>query len=292
MTNDSLNLQLTETQARSKPSRDGFPWAKGWLIAFVFGYLALVLLIPALNVFIQALKGGWPSLVDTFTSQHFLNAVRLTIITTAITVPLNTIFGLCAAISLANKNFPGRALLISIIDLPFSISPVVAGLMLVLLFGNRGWFGPILYAQGIKVIFALPGIVMATIFVTMPFIAREILPALEEAGTEQEEAAATLGATPWQTFWRVTLPSIKWSLLYGLILCNARAMGEFGAVAVVSGNIAGKTQTLPLFIEEAHIQYNSQAAYTAALLLAGLAVVTLVLKFLLERYAGVQYKAH
>lgn len=292
MANNSLNLQLTETQARSKPSRDGFPWAKGWLIVFVFGYLALVLLIPALNVVIQALKGGWPSLVDTFTSQHFLNAVRLTIITTVITVPLNTIFGLCAAISLANKNFPGRALLISIIDLPFSISPVVAGLMLVLIFGNRGWFGSILDAQGIRIIFALPGIVMATIFVTMPFIAREVLPALEEAGTEQEEAAATLGATPWQTFWRVTLPSIKWSLLYGLILCNARAMGEFGAVAVVSGNIAGKTQTLPLFIEEAHIQYNSQAAYTAALLLAGLAVVTLVLKFLLERYAGVPHKAH
>jgi sulfate/thiosulfate transport system permease protein len=292
MANDFLNLKPTEIQAISKASRDRFPWAKGLLIAFVFGYLALVLLIPALNVFIQAFKGGWPSLVETFTSQHFLNAVRLTLITTAITVPLNTIFGLCAAISLAHKNFPGRSLLISIIDLPFSISPVVAGLMLVLLFGNRGWFGPMLDAQGIKVIFALPGIVMATIFVTMPFIAREVLPALEEAGTEQEEAAATLGATPWQTFWRVTLPSIKWSLLYGLILCNARAMGEFGAVAVVSGNIAGKTQTLPLFIEEAHIQYNTQAAYTAALLLAGLAVVTLVLKFFLERYAGVPHKAH
>lgn len=273
-------------------AKAGFPWGKWLLIAFVFGYLALVLLIPAVNVFVQAIKGGLPGLIDTFSRKLFLNAVKLTVITTAITVPLNTIFGLCAAISLANKNFPGRALLISIIDLPFSISPVVAGLMLVLLFGNRGWFGPLLSASGIKIIFALPGIVLATIFVTMPFIAREVLPALEEAGTEQEEAAATLGATPWQTFWRVTLPSIKWSLLYGLILCNARAMGEFGAVAVVSGNIGGKTQTLPLFIEEAHIQYNTQAAYTAALLLACLAVVTLVLKYLLERNAGIQHRSH
>jgi sulfate transport system permease protein len=273
-------------------TKAGFPWAKWLLIAFVFGYLALVLLIPAVNVFVQAIKGGLPGLIDTFSSKLFLNAVKLTVITTAITVPLNTIFGLCAAISLANKNFPGRALLISIIDLPFSISPVVAGLMLVLLFGNRGWFGPLLDASGIQIIFALPGIVLATIFVTMPFIAREVLPALEEAGTEQEEAAATLGATPWQTFWRVTLPSIKWSLLYGLILCNARAMGEFGAVAVVSGNIGGKTQTLPLFIEEAHMQYNTQAAYTAALLLACLAVVTLVLKYLLERNAGIQHRSH
>lgn len=269
-----------------------FPWGKWLLVSFVFGYLALVLLIPALNVFVQGIKGGLPNLLDTFSNKLFLNAVKLTVITTVITVPLNTVFGLCAAISLANKNFPGRALLISIIDLPFSISPVVAGLMLVLLFGNRGWFGPLLEGSGIQIIFALPGIVLASIFVTMPFIAREVLPALEEAGTEQEEAAATLGATPWQTFWRVTLPSIKWSLLYGLILCNARAMGEFGAVAVVSGNIAGKTQTLPLFIEEAHIQYNTQSAYTAALLLACLAVVTLVLKYLLERNAGVQHRSH
>jgi sulfate transport system permease protein len=292
MANESLNFKTTHPRSKSQDPGSVFPWAKVLLIAFVIVYLALVLLVPAFNVFVQALKGGWPSFVETFTSKNFLNAVRLTVITTAITVPLNTIFGLCAAISLANKNFPGRALLISIIDLPFSISPVVAGLMLVLLFGNRGWFGPILDAQGIQIIFALPGIVMATIFVTMPFIAREVLPALEEAGIEQGEAAATLGATPWQTFWRVTLPSIKWSLLYGLILCNARAMGEFGAVAVVSGNIAGKTQTLPLFIEEAHIQYNSQAAYTAALLLAGLAIVTLILKVLLERYAGVQHQGH
>ena len=292
MADSSVNQSMAAAGSGTRRTTSGFQWGKWLLVAFVFGYLALVLLIPALNVFAQAIKGGLPGLIETFTSQFFLNAVKLTAIATAITVPLNTVFGLCAALALANKNFPGRSLLISIIDLPFSISPVVAGLMLVLLFGNRGWFGPLLDAGGIKIIFALPGIVMATIFVTMPFIAREVLPALEEAGTQQEEAAATLGASPWQTFWRVTLPSIKWSLLYGLILCNARAMGEFGAVAVVSGNIVGKTQTLPLFIEEAHVQYNTQGAYTAALLLACLAVVTLVLKYLLERNAGIPHRGH
>ncbi len=290
MTDTSLKQPIAA--AGSKPQGATFQWGKWLLVAFVYGFLALVLLVPSINVFVQAFKGGLPGLLDTFTNKFFLNAVKLTVITAVITVPLNTVFGLCAALSLANKNFPGRSLLISIIDLPFSISPVVAGLMLVLLFGNRGWFGPLLEANGIKIIFALPGIVMASIFITMPFIAREVLPALEENGTQQEEAAATLGATPWQTFWRVTLPSIKWSLLYGLILTNARAMGEFGAVTVVSGNIVGKTQTLPLFIEEAHTQYNSQGAYTAALLLACLAVVTLVLKYLLECTAGIQSKSH
>ncbi|WP_017301319.1 sulfate ABC transporter permease subunit CysW [Nodosilinea nodulosa] len=280
-----------DQSAAARPS--SAPLGGKWLlIAFVVGYLALILLVPALNVFVQAMQGGLPGLVATFSDRAFLHAVELTLIATVITVPLNTVFGLCAAIAVANKTFPGRSLLISIIDLPFSISPVVAGLMLVLLFGKQGWFGPLLEASGVQIIFALPGIVMATIFVTMPFIAREVLPALEENGTEQEEAAATLGATPWQTFWRVTLPSIRWSLLYGLILCNARAMGEFGAVAVVSGNISGKTQTLPLFIEEAHVQYNTQGAYTAALLLACLAVVTLVLKVCLERSAGLRPDHH
>jgi sulfate transport system permease protein len=292
MANSSLGQSTATTQPEPSALVPSIQWGKWLLVSFVFAYLALVLLVPALNVFVQALKGGLPGLFETLTSSHFLNAVKLTILATAISVPLNTVFGLCAAIAIAHKNFPGRSLLISIIDLPFSISPVVAGLMIMLLFGTRGWFGPLLDATGIKVVFALPGIVMATIFVTMPFIAREVLPALEENGTEQEEAAATLGATPWQTFWRVTLPSIKWSLLYGLILCNARAMGEFGAVAVVSGNIAGKTQTLPLFIEEAHIQYNTQAAYTAALLLACLAIVTLILKYLLELNAGITNKSH
>jgi sulfate transport system permease protein len=185
--------------------------------------------------------------------------------------------------AIARKQFPGRTLLLSIIDIPFAISPVVAGLMIVLLYGRNGWFGPLLDANGIKIIFAVPGMVLATAFVTMPFVAREVIPVLEESGADQEEAAETLGARGWQIFWRVTLPNIRWGLLYGLILTNARAMGEFGAVSVVSGNITGKTQTLPLFVEEAYKQYETQAAYSAAVLLALLAVVTLVLKEILER---------
>ena len=293
MANPVVNPDLTRSNSsptkRISPAAD---WRKWGLIGFVTLYLALIILLPALNVFVQAFNGGIAGFLATFTSRPFLNAVGLTVIVALISVPLNTIFGLSAAVAIAHKTFPGRTLLISIIDLPFSISPVVAGLMLVLLYGSRGWFGPVLEAGGIKVIFALPGMVMATIFVTMPFIAREVLPALEENGTDQEEAAHTLGASPWQTFWRVTLPSIKWSLLYGLILCNARAMGEFGAVAVVSGNISGKTQTLPLYVEDAYIQYNTQSAYAAAVLLACLAIVTLVLKHFLERNAGVHHRSH
>jgi sulfate transport system permease protein len=277
---------------RHRNGQKAIDWRKWGLIGFVFFYLALIILLPALNVFVQAFNGGLEGFFATFTSRPFMNAVWLTLIVAMISVPLNAIFGLSAAVAIANKTFPGRTLLISIIDLPFSISPVVAGLMLVLLYGSRGWFAPLLEANGFKVIFALPGMVMATIFVTMPFIAREVLPALEENGVDQEEAAHTLGASPWQTFWRVTLPSVKWSVLYGLILCNARAMGEFGAVAVVSGNITGKTQTLPLYVEEAYIQYNTQSAYSAAVLLACLAIVTLVLKHLLERNTDVHHKGH
>lgn len=276
---------------RPKP-RFSLDWRKWGLISIAVIYLSLVILIPALNVFAQAFKGGWEGIWATFTSRSFLHAVGLTVLVAAIAVPVNTIFGLSAAVAIAHKRFPGRNLLVSIIDLPFSISPVVAGLMLVLLYGSRGWFGSALDSAGIKIIFALPGIVMATLFVTMPFIAREVLPALEENGTDQEEAAHTLGASRWQTFWRVTLPSVKWSVLYGVILCNARAMGEFGAVAVVSGNIAGKTQTLPLYVEEAYVQYNTQSAYSAAVLLAGLAIITLVLKHLLEDKGAVRRRSH
>ncbi len=201
----------------------------------------------------------------------------------AIALPLNTVFGLCAAWAIARHKFPGRAFILSIIDLPFSISPVVAGLMIVLLYGSNGWFGPWLQEHNLKVIFAFPGMVLATAFVSMPFVAREVIPVLEEIGSDQEEAAKTLGAKDWQIFWRVTLPNIRWGLLYGLILTNARAMGEFGAVSVVSGNIAGKTQSLPLFVEDSYKQYETEAAYSAAVLLALLAVVTLVLKEILER---------
>jgi sulfate/thiosulfate transport system permease protein len=222
------------------------------------------------------------------TQRNFLKAAGLTLLMAAITVPLNTIFGLCAAWAIARNKFPGRALLISIIDLPFSISPIVAGLMIVLLYGRNGWFGPLLEASGIKIIFAVPGMVLATAFVTLPFVAREVIPTLEEVGTDQEEAARTLGANDWQIFWKVTLPSIRWSLLYGVILTNSRAMGEFGAIVVVSGSIAGKTQTLPLFVEEAYKQYHTTSAYSAAVLLACLAVVTLVLKEILERKTQVK----
>ncbi len=258
-------------------------WIKPALIIGVVLYLGLVLFVPALNVFVEAFRGGVGPFLETLRHRNFAIAVQLTVLMAAIAVPLNAVFGLCAAWALARHRFPGRALLISVIDLPFSVSPVVAGLMLVLLYGRNGWFGPFLDEAGVRIIFALPGMVLATSFVSLPFVAREVLPVLEEIGHDQEEAAKTLGASDWQTFWRVTLPSIRWSLLYGLILTNARAMGEFGAVAVVSGSISGKTQTLPLYVEEAYKQYQTQSAYAAAVLLALLAVVTLVLKEILER---------
>lgn len=258
-------------------------WVPVILIAVAIAYLALVLYIPALNVFYQAFKKGFGPFLSNLTRPDFLNAVKLTVLLAAIAVPLNTVFGLCAAWAIARHKFPGRALILSILDLPFSISPVVAGLMIVLLYGNNGWFGPWLQEHNLKIVFAFPGMAIATAFVSMPFVAREVIPVLEEAGTDQEEAAKTLGANDWQIFWRVTLPNIRWGLLYGLVLTNARAMGEFGAVSVVSGNIAGKTQSLPLFVEEAYKQYETEAAYSAAVLLALLAVVTLVLKEILER---------
>jgi sulfate/thiosulfate transport system permease protein len=259
------------------------PWAKNALIAVVVFYLLLLLFVPALSLFVQAFSGGIDGFLKTLTDRAFLSAVRLTLLMAVVTVPLNAIFGLCAAWAIARNKFPGRALLISILDLPFSISPVVAGLMIVLLYGRNGWFGPWLQAADIKIVFAVPGMLLATAFVTLPFVAREVIPTLEEIGSDQEEAAKILGASDWQTFWRVTLPSIRWSLLYGIILTNARAMGEFGAIVVVSGSIAGKTQTLPLFVEDAYKQYHTQSAYSAAVLLAGLAVVTLVLKEIMER---------
>ncbi len=253
------------------------------LIAIALLFLACIIYIPTINVFYQAFKSGIAPFLRNLVRPDFLYAIRLTLILAAIAVPLNTIFGLCAAWAITRRRFFGRAVLLSIIDLPFSISPVVAGLMLILLYGRQGWFGGWLQSHGINVIFAFPGMVLATAFVSMPFIAREIIPVLEEAGKDQEEAAKTLGASDWQTFWRVTIPNIRWALLYGLVLTNARAMGEFGAVSVVSGNIANETQSLPLFVEEAYKQYETEAAYSAAVLLALLAVVTLILKEILER---------
>ncbi|MDZ8055489.1 MAG: sulfate ABC transporter permease subunit CysW [Aulosira sp. ZfuVER01] len=258
-------------------------WVPTLLIGIAIAYLALVQYIPALNVFIQAFSKGVGPFLSNLSRPAFTHAAWLTLLLAVIAVPINAVFGLCAAWAIARHNFRGKAVVLSIIDLPFSISPVVAGLMIVLLYGRNGWFGPWLQAHDIQIIFAFPGMVLATAFVSMPFVAREVIPVLEEFGKDQEEAARTLGANDWQTFWRVTLPSIRWGLLYGLILTNARAMGEFGAVSVVSGNIADKTQSLPLFVEDAYKQYETEAAFSAAVLLALLAVVTLVLKEILER---------
>ena len=258
-------------------------WVPAVLIGIAIAYLFLVQYIPAINVFFEAFKKGTGPFLSNLAKPEFIHAAWLTLLLAAISIPVNAVFGLCAAWAIARHKFPGRAIVLSIIDLPFSISPVVAGLMIVLLYGRNGWFGPWLEAHDIKIIFAFPGMLMATAFVSMPFVAREVIPILEEFGKDQEEAARTLGANDWQTFWRVTLPSIRWGLLYGLILTNARAMGEFGAVSVVSGNIANTTQSLPLFVEDAYKQYETEAAFSAAVILAFLAVVTLVLKEILER---------
>ena len=278
------NLPSVATEAKSRSMN----WAAIALIGTAIAYLALVLFIPAINVFFQAFRLGVAPFFKNLTASDFTSAVQLTLIIALIVVPINTVFGLCAAWAIARHQFRGKALVISILDLPFAISPVVAGLMVVLLYGNQGWFGSFLQATDIKIIFALPGMIIATAFVTLPFVAREVIPVLEEAGADQEEAARTLGANDWQVFWRVTLPNIRWGLLYGVILTNARAMGEFGAVSVVSGNIARKTQTLPLFVEDAYKQYATQSAFSAAVLLALLAVVTLVLKEILERKTSIK----
>ncbi|MEH2290454.1 sulfate ABC transporter permease subunit CysW [Nostoc sp.] len=263
-------------------------WVPIVLIGIAIAYLALVQYIPAINVFVQAFSKGVGPFLSNLTRPAFLHAAWLTLLLALIALPVNTVFGLCAAWAIARHKFPGRAVVLSIIDLPFSISPVVAGLMIVLLYGRNGWFGPWLQAHDIKIVFAFPGMVLATAFVSMPFVAREVIPVLEEFGKDQEEAARTLGAKDWQIFWRITLPSIRWGLLYGLILTNARAMGEFGAVSVVSGNIADQTQSLPLFVEDAYKQYETEAAFSAAVLLALLAVVTLVLKEILERKTSIK----
>ncbi|HEY9857999.1 MAG TPA: sulfate ABC transporter permease subunit CysW [Candidatus Obscuribacterales bacterium] len=277
----SFNPEISEPQAPT-PARQK-TWVKGVLIGIAIAYLALILFIPAFNVFVQAFKEGVGPFLGNLTEPNFLHAARLTLLIALIVVPINTVFGLCAAWVIARNQFRGRTFLISLLDVPFAVSPVVAGLMIVLLYGRNGWFGSWLEAGNIKVIFAMPAMVLASAFITLPFIAREVIPVLEEAGSDQEEAARTLGANDWQIFWRVTIPNIRWGLLYGVILTNARVMGEFGAVSVVSGNIAGKTQTLPLFVEEAYKQYATQSAFSAAVLLAFLAVVTLVLKEILER---------
>jgi len=256
------------------------------LIGLSLAFLGLLLIAPLVAVLTQALANGFEAYLESFADTDTRAAIRLTLLTAAIVVPVNTIFGICAAWAIAKFEFPGKSLLITLIDLPFAVSPVIAGLVFIMLFGAHGWFGPWLIERDISVVFAVPGIVLATIFVTFPYVARELIPLMQQQGSEEEEAAITLGAGAWVTFLRVTLPKIRWGLLYGIILCNARAMGEFGAVSVVSGHIRGLTNTMPLHVEILYNEYNFVAAFAVASLLALLAMVTLVIKTLLEWRVG------
>ena len=265
------------------------PRAVRWLlIGVALTFLTLFLFVPLALVFVEALKKGVDVYLAAITEPDAVSAIQLTLIAAGISVPLNLVFGVAAAWCIAKFDFRGKNLLLTLIDLPFSVSPVIAGLIFVLVFGLQGWMGEWLREHDLKIIFALPGIVLATVFITFPFIARELIPLMQAQGTEQEEAARVLGASGWQIFRRVTLPNIKWALLYGVILCNARAMGEFGAVSVVSGHIRGQTNTLPLHIEIVYNEYQFAAAFAVASLLAGLALVTLALKFFVERRVKAQ----
>ncbi len=252
------------------------------LTAIALAFLALFLALPLAAVFSQAFEKGWSFYLEALKEPDTLAAVKLTLITAAVAVPLNLVFGVMASWAIAKFSFPGKNLLITLIDLPFSVSPVISGLIYVLLFGRQGWFGPFLEAHDIKIVFAVPGIILATVFVTFPFIARELIPLMEAQGRDEEEAAMVLGASGLQTFFKVTLPNIKWGIIYGVILCNARAMGEFGAVSVVSGHIRGMTNTVPLQVEILYNEYNYTAAFAVASLLAFLALVTLAVKTIAE----------
>ncbi len=254
------------------------PWVRRMLIGAALVFMLLFLVLPLAAVFAEALRKGAGAYWEALREPDAWSAIRLTLITAAIAVPLNLVFGIAAAWAIAKYEFRGKAFLTTLVDLPFSVSPVVAGLIYVLVFGAQGWFGPWLAAHDIKIVFAVPGIILATIFVTFPFIARELIPLMQAQGSDEEQAAIVLGATGWQTFWRVTLPNIKWGLVYGVILCNARAMGEFGAVSVVSGHIRGQTNTMPLHVEVLYNEYQSVAAFAVASLLALLALVTLAIK--------------
>ncbi len=267
------NRRVTTTEAA---------WVKWTLIALASAWIALFLLLPLAAVFAEALRKGWGAYWAALQEPDAWAAIRLTLITAAITVPLNLVFGVAAAWCIAKYEFRGKSFLTTLVDLPFSVSPVVAGLMYMLVLGAQGWFGPWLEANNIKIVFAVPGIVLATLFVTFPFIARELIPLMQAQGNEEEQAAIVLGASGWQTFWHVTLPNIKWGLIYGVILCNARAMGEFGAVSVVSGHIRGQPNTMPLHVEILYNEYQSVAAFAVASLLALLALVTLVIKSIAE----------
>ena len=275
-------MSNSRTLRRAKAGTTEPTWVRWTLIAVALSFIFLFLVLPLAAVFTEALRKGVDAYLEALKEPDAWTAIRLTLLTAAIAVPLNLVFGIAAAWAIAKYEFRGKAFLTTLVDLPFSVSPVVAGLVYVLLFGAHGWIGPWLQAHDIKIVFAVPGIVLATVFVTFPFIARELIPLMQAQGTEEEQAAMVLGATGWQTFWHVTLPNIKWGLVYGVILCNARAMGEFGAVSVVSGHIRGQTNTMPLHVEILYNEYQSVAAFAVASLLALLAVLTLVIKSFVE----------
>ena len=284
-------MSAIRTAPRERAGTTEAPWVRWLLTGIALAFLLLFLVLPLAAVFTEALRKGVDAYLAGLSEPDAWSAIRLTLLTAAIAVPLNLVFGVAGAWCIAKYEFKGKAFLTTLIDLPFSISPVVAGLMYVLVFGANGWFGPWLAAHDIKIIFAVPGIVLATVFVTFPFIARELIPLMQAQGNDEEQAAIVLGASGWQTFWHVTLPNIKWGLLYGVILCNARAMGEFGAVSVVSGHIRGQTNTIPLHVEILYNEYQSVAAFAAASLLALLALVTLVIKTVAEWQNEQQRKA-
>jgi len=273
--------QLTVARRRAISTTES-PWIQAVLIAIALVFIALFLVLPLAAVFAEALRKGLGAYWLALLEPDAWAAIRLTLLTAVVAVPLNLVFGVAAAWAIAKYEFRGKSFLTTLIDLPFSVSPIVAGLIYVLVFGAQGWFGPWLAEKNIKIIFAVPGIILATIFVTFPFIARELIPLMQSQGSEEEQAAIVLGASGWQTFWRVTLPNIKWGLIYGVILCNARAMGEFGAVSVVSGHIRGQTNTMPLHVEILYNEYQSVAAFAVASLLALLALITLAIKTWVE----------
>ncbi len=275
---DRLNAPRDLVAATAEPR-----WVKWTLIGVALSFLTFFLFVPLAIVFVEAFKKGVEVYLASITEPDALSAIKLTLIAAAISVPMNLVFGVAAAWCIAKFEFRGKNVLLTLIDLPFSVSPVISGLIYVLIFGLQGWFGEWLRDHDQKVIFAVPGIVLATVFVTFPFVARELIPLMQAQGTEQEEAACVLGASGWQLFWRVTMPNVKWALLYGVILCNARAMGEFGAVSVVSGHIRGQTNTMPLHIEILYNEYQFAASFAVASLLALLALVTLVLKYAVEQ---------
>ena len=286
----AIKRQPPSSRKASQRGTEESPVIKWLLISIALVFALVFLLLPLANVFAQALAKGWRYYFSSLADPDSVSAIRLTLLVAAISVPLNVVFGLAAAWAIAKFSFPGKSLLITLIDLPFSVSPVVAGLMFVVLFGLQGFFGQWLDAHNIRIIFAVPGIVLATTFITFPFVARELIPLMQATGTEQEQAALTLGASGWQTFWHVTLPSVKWGLLYGIILCNARAMGEFGAVSVVSGHIAGLTNTMPLQVDKLYNEYNTAAAFAVSSLLALLALLTLAIKTFLEWQQAREYE--